>query len=236
MENVTLVLGGARSGKSAYAECLLIGHATTTYIATGQAFDDEMRARIDTHRARRPAHWLTIEAPIELAGALACNTPVLVDCLTLWLTNLLLADADIPTCADALEQAIAVRGHPTVLVSNETGLGIVPADPLSRRFRDEAGLLNQRMARLADSVVFLAAGLPIDLRRGGGGAPPPPRQTQRVWIADPSEVQRQSPWSGREEVRHRKIALAGVIIKTEDRRTPLEFRQFLGDRRQRRAR
>ncbi len=164
VNRVTLVLGGARSGKSAYAERLL-GHAPgPLYIATGQAFDDEMRDRIASHRARRPPAWRTLEAPIELASALQTDAPALVDCLTLWLTNLLLAGADIASHIEAVEQALRARTRPTVLVASETGLGIVPGDALSRRFRDEAGLLNQRIAVLAGHVVLIAAGLPLTLK------------------------------------------------------------------------
>ena len=160
-----LVLGGARSGKSAFAERLLAAYAEPVYIATGQPFDDEMRVRIDEHRARRPAHWRTVEAPIDLPAALAdADAPTLVDDLAIWLTNLLLAGADLDFDSAALEIAVAARTHPTILVSSETGLGIVPADPLSRRFRDAAGLLNQRVAALADEVFFIVAGLPLKLK------------------------------------------------------------------------
>jgi adenosyl cobinamide kinase/adenosyl cobinamide phosphate guanylyltransferase len=162
--HVTLVLGGARSGKSAYAEGLLAASSDPVYVATGQAFDDEMRVRIAAHRDRRPAHWRTVEAPIRLAEALSVEAAVLVDCLTLWVTNLLLGDVDIGAHVAALEAALRTRAHPTVLVSNETGLGIVPGDALSRRFRDEQGVLNQRIAALAGTVVFVAAGLPLVLK------------------------------------------------------------------------
>ncbi len=161
VNRITLVLGGARSGKSAYAEGLIGAHAGVVYVATGQAFDDEMRDRIEAHRARRPTDWRTIEAPIDLAAALEAASPILVDCLTLWLTNLLLARADVSAHVGAVERTLARRTHPTILVSSETGLGIVPVDALSRRFRDEAGLLNQRIASLADDVVLIVAGLPL---------------------------------------------------------------------------
>jgi adenosyl cobinamide kinase/adenosyl cobinamide phosphate guanylyltransferase len=165
VNHTTLILGGARSGKSAYAERLLAAHANPVYVATGQPFDDEMRVRIDQHRARRPAHWRTIEAPIELPAALArCNAPTLIDDLAIWLTNLLLSEADLESHVAALEGTLTTRAHPTILVSSETGLGIVPADPLSRRFRDEAGLLNQRVAALADEVLLIVAGLPLRLK------------------------------------------------------------------------
>ena len=166
LSGVNLVLGGARSGKSAHAERLLAatGHPSPLYVATGQPFDDEMRARIDAHRARRPLSWRTIEAPIDLAPALRDDAPILIDDLALWLTNLLLAEADIPRHVAALEAALRERQSPTVLVASETGFGIVPADPLSRRFRDEAGLLNQRIAALARTAILLVAGVPLTLK------------------------------------------------------------------------
>jgi adenosyl cobinamide kinase/adenosyl cobinamide phosphate guanylyltransferase len=164
---MTLVLGGARSGKSRYAEELIAGHAAPwVYIATAQAFDDEMRTRIARHQARRNSDWRTIEAPTDLAAAIAgaAMRPVLVDCLTLWLTNLVLGGHDIHAAVSALEAALHRRRRPTVLVSNELGLGVVPATPLGRSFRDEAGWLNQRMAARADRVLFMIAGLPMTLK------------------------------------------------------------------------
>ena len=165
VNHTVLVLGGARSGKSAYAERLLAAYAEPVYIATGQPFDDEMRVRIDEHRARRPAHWRTVEAPLELAAVLArSEVPALVDDLAIWLTNLLLAEADLEFHFAALEIAVAARTQPTILVSSETGLGIVPADRLSRRFRHGGGLLNQGIAAGADEVVLVVAGLPLTLK------------------------------------------------------------------------
>ncbi len=161
--NLTFVLGGARSGKSRYAEALVTRLPPPwIYIATAQAFDDEMRARIADHRDRRAAGWRTVEAPLELAAALrdAGDAPVLVDCLTLWLSNLLLGDADLEAAMGALD-AVLDRPAPTVLVSNEVGLGIVPANALARRFRDQAGRLHQRLAARAGRVVFMVAGLPL---------------------------------------------------------------------------
>jgi len=157
---LTFVLGGARSGKSAYAEALIGAlPAPWCYVATAQAFDDEMRARIAEHRARRDQRWRTVEAPLDLAAALDTDAPVLVDCLTLWLTNLMLAERrpDWP----ALRAALDARAAPTVIVSNEVGLGIVPDNALARAFRDEAGRLHQLVAARADRVVFMVAGLPM---------------------------------------------------------------------------
>jgi adenosylcobinamide kinase / adenosylcobinamide-phosphate guanylyltransferase len=165
---LSLVLGGARSGKSRYAEALIMAlPAPWTYVATGQALDDEMTARITEHRNRRGPHWHTVEAPIDLARAVTSApsvAPVLVDCLTLWLSNLMLADRDIDGEMENLEQALAARTAPVVLVSNEVGFGIVPDNALARRFRDHQGRLNQRIAALADCVVLVVAGLPMFLK------------------------------------------------------------------------
>ena len=164
---VTLVLGGARSGKSAYAEALLADAPSPLYVATAEAGDDEMRARIHRHRAERSARWRTVEAPVALADALDDEpAPALVDCLTLWLTNLILGEHDVARATARLDDALGRRTSPTVLVSNEVGLGIVPGDALSRRFRDEAGRLNQHVAAGANQVVFVAAGLPLVLKGG----------------------------------------------------------------------
>ncbi len=166
--SISLVLGGARSGKSALAERLtLASGANPLYIATADAWDDEMRARIAEHRARRDGlGWETCEAPLTLAAALSAepDRPVLVDCLTLWLTNHLLAEHDLDAEADALLAALQARKGPVVLVANEVGLGIVPDNALARRFRDAAGRLNQRVAQSADLVVLTAAGLPLVLK------------------------------------------------------------------------
>lgn len=164
----TLVLGGARSGKSRHAEALIATlPAPWTYIATADAFDDEMRARIATHRARRDTRWRTLEAPLDLPTALrdAAATPTLIDCLTLWLTNLMLGDHPIGAHTDALLETIAARAAPTVLVANEVGLGIVPDNALARAFRDAAGILNQRIAAACDRVVVMHAGLPLTLKQ-----------------------------------------------------------------------
>jgi adenosylcobinamide kinase/adenosylcobinamide-phosphate guanylyltransferase len=162
---LTLVLGGARSGKSSHAEALAMAFPPPwLYVATGEAHDDEMTARIAAHRARRGADWRTIEAPRDVAAVLAGapgHSAMLVDCLTLWLSNLMLADADIDAEIDRLNDVLARAQVPVVLVSNEVGLGIVPDNALARRFRDAQGRLNQRVASRADRVVLMVAGLPL---------------------------------------------------------------------------
>jgi len=160
---MTLVLGGARSGKSRYAESLITaGKPPWTYIATAEPGDEEMAARIKAHRQRRGSCWRTIEAPREVVTVLVEErTPALIDCLTLWLSNLVLADADIDQEIKRLEQALLAREADVVLVANEVGLGIVPEYPLGRQFRDWQGVLNQRMAAQADRVVLMVAGLPL---------------------------------------------------------------------------
>jgi adenosylcobinamide kinase / adenosylcobinamide-phosphate guanylyltransferase len=164
---VTLILGGARSGKSRYAESLIAALPPPwAYVATAEAGDDEMTARINAHRARRGPSWRTIEAPHDLKAAFAAceKMPVLVDCLTLWLSNLVLAAADIDAEIERLEQALAAAAAPVVLVANEVGLGIVPEHPLGREFRDLQGTLNQRIAARADRVILMVAGLPLALK------------------------------------------------------------------------
>jgi adenosylcobinamide kinase/adenosylcobinamide-phosphate guanylyltransferase len=162
---LTLVLGGARSGKSRYAESLISALPPPwTYVATAEAGDAEMAERVAAHRARRGADWQTVEAPHDLAAALAdagSNAPVLVDCLTLWLSNRMLAGAGVEAETAHLEAALDSRHAPVVLVSNEVGFGIVPDNALARRFRDLQGRLNQRMAARADRVVLMVAGLPL---------------------------------------------------------------------------
>ncbi|MBL8585079.1 MAG: bifunctional adenosylcobinamide kinase/adenosylcobinamide-phosphate guanylyltransferase [Rhizobiaceae bacterium] len=165
---LTFLLGGARSGKSAEAERRITEHrAPWTYIATAQAFDREMEERIALHRSRRGEGWLTLDAPFDLAAVLAsvpAGQPVLVDCLTLWLTNHLLAEHDLADECARLETVMSRPGGPWFVVSNEVGLGIVPDNALSRRFRDEAGRLHQRVARIADEVVMMVAGLPLKVK------------------------------------------------------------------------
>lgn len=165
---VTLVLGGARSGKSAYAERLIEARGQGLYLATGEAGDAEMAERIRRHRERRGAAWATLEVPLDLAPSLARHArpdrPILVDCLTLWLANLLGAGRDVETAAEELLTTLPRLAGAVVFVANEVGLGIVPPTPLGRTFRDHAGRLNQAMAAAADRVVLVVAGLPLVLK------------------------------------------------------------------------
>jgi adenosylcobinamide kinase/adenosylcobinamide-phosphate guanylyltransferase len=166
--SLTFIIGGARSGKSAHAERLItVLPAPWTYVATAQAFDDEMRERVAIHQSRRNAEWRTLEAPLDLAGALEQvgeGAAVLVDCLTLWLSNHLLAEHDVTRECDRLEKVLATPKGPWFVVSNEVGMGIVPDNQLARRFRDEAGRLNQRVAAIADRVIFMVAGIPMQVK------------------------------------------------------------------------
>jgi adenosylcobinamide kinase/adenosylcobinamide-phosphate guanylyltransferase len=167
---ITLVLGGARSGKSAFAEQLIgASGLAKVYLATATAGDDEMRSRIAHHRARRGDAWVTIEEPIALVDALAREAThgraVLVDCLTLWLSNLMFAERDCDVETARLSRFIGAAKQPIVFVSNEVGLGLVPETPLGRNFRDAQGRLNQLVAAVAPNVVFIAAGLPLWLKR-----------------------------------------------------------------------
>ncbi|KGF70378.1 adenosylcobinamide kinase [Hoeflea sp. BAL378] len=169
LRQVTLVLGGARSGKSAFAESLVETAAPNRlYVATGQAWDEEMRDRIAAHQSRRGQGWETIEAPLDLARTLADQAkpdrPILVDCLTLWVTNLMLGEHDISQAFDGLAATIPGLKGPVVFVSNEVGLGIVPDNAMARAFRDHAGRLHQSIASLADEVHFVTAGLPLKMK------------------------------------------------------------------------
>jgi adenosylcobinamide kinase/adenosylcobinamide-phosphate guanylyltransferase len=168
---LTLVLGGARSGKSRYAERLVEDAAVAgTYCATAEAGDAEMAARIAAHRSRRGAFWRTVETPLALAATIGAEAnpdrPLLIDCLTLWLSNVMLAGAPLDDEFATLRMALRDAAGPIVLVANEVGLGLVPQTPLGRQFRDAAGRLNQEIAALADRVVFVAAGLPLMLKGG----------------------------------------------------------------------
>lgn len=163
------VIGGARSGKSRYAQLRAEAMPFETYfVATAQAFDDEMRERIKRHQDDRTNGWITIEAPIDLAEAISrWSTPgrvLLVDCLTLWTSNLLLGDHDITAATTRLIQTIAAAPGPLIFVANEVGWSIVPDNALARRFRDEAGIVNQRIAEAAFEVQLVAAGLPLQLK------------------------------------------------------------------------
>lgn len=167
---LTLVLGGARSGKSGHAQRLAENSGlAVSVIATARAGDGEMAARIERHRIERPQHWSTVEEPLALARALRQSAEsrrfLVVDCLTLWLLNLLEAGETVfrRERADLLEVLPRLPGN-VALVANEVGLGVIPLGELSRRFVDEAGWLNQALARIADEVVFVAAGLPMTLK------------------------------------------------------------------------
>jgi len=178
----TFVFGGARSGKSAYAERLAAqADKEVVYIATGAAGDTEMAVRIAHHRAQRPAHWSTVEEPLALGAAIhawrAPHRVLLVDCLTLWLSNLMFADGaqypdvgavELParfhTERAALLAALSIDSGDIVLVSNEVGMGIVPWGAVSRSYVDEAGRLNQSVAAVCDNVAWVAAGLPLMLK------------------------------------------------------------------------
>lgn len=166
LPRLTLVLGGARSGKSRHAEELVMRTPPPwTYVATAEALDEEMRERIALHRGRRSADWRTFDAPLELADAIAgASGATLIDCLTLWLTNVMLAERNIDVESERLLAALAQAPGQLVIVSNEVGLGLVPETPLGRVFRDAQGRLNQRVAAAADRVVFMAAGLPLNLK------------------------------------------------------------------------
>lgn len=168
LPRLSLVVGGARSGKSGLAERLVSGSGLgRRYIATAQAWDDEMRDRIARHRADRGEGWITVEAPLDLVAALAGarqDEAVLVDCATLWLSNHLLADHDLAAESRALLAALDACAAPVVVVSNEVGWGIVPENALARAFRDAQGRLNQQIAAQAGLVVGVMAGLPMVLK------------------------------------------------------------------------
>jgi len=165
----TLVLGGQRSGKSAYAERLVEARpGACVYLATAEAYDGEMARRIAEHKARRGHRWSTVEEPLDLPGALAeaagPGRTVLVDCLTLWLSNLLGRERDVAEARSLLCDVLAGLQGPAVIVSNEVGLGVIPDNKLARAFVDEAGRLHQAVAATAARVVFVTAGLPRTLK------------------------------------------------------------------------
>lgn len=164
-----LVLGGARSGKSRYAQSRAEAQdGELVFVATAQAFDGEMAERVARHRADRGERWRTIEAPLALADVVrreaAPGRVLLIDCLTLWASNLMFAECDIEADTEALTDAIATATGPVILVTNEVGLGIVPDNALARRFRDVAGRINQAVAASVSEAVFIAAGLPLRLK------------------------------------------------------------------------
>lgn len=163
------MLGGARSGKSRYAQARAEAlPGDLVFVATAQALDDEMTARIACHRADRGARWRTIEAPLDIAAIVDAEARagrvLLIDCLTLWASNLMFAQRDIESEAERLAAAVGRAAGPVILVANEVGLGIVPDNALARRFRDVAGTINQAVAATADEAMFLAAGLPLRLK------------------------------------------------------------------------
>lgn len=168
LPNLSLVLGGAASGKSAFAESLVLkGSDNPIYVATAQVFDDEMAQKVARHQKSRGTDWITIEEPIALPHALVqakTGQPVLIDCATLWLSNLILGAHDIAHQTDALIGAITGCKGPVVVVSNEVGHGIVPDNALAREFRNAQGQLNQILASRADLVVAVMAGLPLTLK------------------------------------------------------------------------
>ena len=169
MGELVLLVGGARSGKSRLAlERAQALPGELIYVATGEALDAEMSERIAHHRAERGTRWRTVEAPLDLSEAIAresSNDNVLVvDCLTLWLSNLILGERDVVAATASLLDALARRRGVVLLVSNEVGMGIVPENALARRFRDEAGRLNQAVARAADEVLLVCAGLALRMK------------------------------------------------------------------------
>ena len=169
MATSLLVLGGTRSGKSRYAEGRVERfRLAPVYLATGAAGDAEMAVRIAAHRARRGPEWRTVEEPLDLPGRLIAEAQpgnaVLVDCLTLWLANLMAAERGVDSWTSRLLEALAEAQGPVVLVSNEVGGGVVPDNALARRFADAQGVLNQRVAAAVDEVVLVAAGLPLVLK------------------------------------------------------------------------
>ncbi len=168
MKKSILITGGARSGKSALAERLVkrLGDRPV-YIATAEVYDDEMQDRVTVHQARRGDEWTTVHAPLDLVGALGQSDhgqPRLVDCLTLWLTNLMMSDADIPAQFDGLIRSLAQQSSPVVFVTNEVGSGIVPDNKLAREFRDAAGALNQQIAEHCDEVYLAVSGQALKVK------------------------------------------------------------------------
>lgn len=168
LPKLTFVLGGASSGKSAFAEALVLATgAARVYVATSQVYDDEMAAKVRDHLAARGDGWLTIEEPMDMSKALSQIGPdqvVLLDCASMWLTNHMMAESDLGTATEAFMAALSACAGRVVVVSNEVGMGIVPDNALARRFRIAQGKLNQRLAEKADLAVFVVAGLPQVLK------------------------------------------------------------------------
>ncbi|EEB84074.1 bifunctional adenosylcobinamide kinase/adenosylcobinamide-phosphate guanylyltransferase [Roseobacter sp. GAI101] len=168
MNKITLVTGGAKSGKSRHAEGIVKASGSPAiYIATGQALDDEMSDRIAAHKVQRGAGWETIEEPLDLCGALVRSDgrgTRLVDCMTLWLSNVFLAETDWEASLSEVLDVLRTQQSPVVLVSNEVGWGIVPMSDVGRRYRDASGVMNQRIAEVADAVVLVSCGLPLTLK------------------------------------------------------------------------
>ena len=165
---ITLILGGQRSGKSGYAEQLVEAEGCGLYLATAQAFDDEMNDRINTHKNRRGEMWSTLEEPFDIANIIdresKTERPILVDCLTLWLSNLMMAERDISIETERLVSVLQKSQGPVVLVSNEVGQGVIPDNALARKFVDCAGRMNQVIAEASDRVVLVTAGIPNILK------------------------------------------------------------------------
>lgn len=168
ISRLTLVTGGAKSGKSRFAESLVVGSGRPkVYVATAQVWDDEMRVKVDTHRHDRGPDWHTVEAPRDVGAALSTvpsDAVVLLDCATMWLTNVMLADGDMTAEAAALLAALTTCPAPVVVVTNELGWSIVPDNALARRFQNAQGQLNQQLAAQADLVVTVISGLPLVLK------------------------------------------------------------------------
>ncbi|MCV2867760.1 bifunctional adenosylcobinamide kinase/adenosylcobinamide-phosphate guanylyltransferase [Defluviimonas sp. WL0002] len=168
MSKTILITGGARSGKSGIAETIALSLAPrAVYIATAEVRDQEMASRVALHQERRGEEWSTLAEPLDLAGALAATDgqgPRLVDCLTLWLTNLMLGGHDWRAAGRALAEALPAQTDPVIFVTNEVGSGIVPDNALAREFRDAAGLLNQWIAAASDEVILAVSGLPLKVK------------------------------------------------------------------------